>query len=85
MFYVYLIFSLLCGVVSILGDHIGVGMLDYALFSMFIAISIVMARKRFVVPRSYMLILVAYILLMSVNAYLSPYTAGIKYVVIGAL
>ena len=85
MFYVYLIFSLLCGVVSILGDHIGVGMLDYALFSMFIAISIVMARKRFVVPRSYMLILVAYILLMSVNAYLSPYTAGIKYVVIGAV
>ena len=54
-FHIYLIFSLLCGVVSILGDHIGVGMLDYALFSMFIAISLVMTRKRFVVPKGYRL------------------------------
>lgn len=84
-FHIYLIFSLLCGVVSILGDHIGVGMLDYALFSMFIAISLVMTRKRFVVPKGYMTILVAYVILMAVNAYMSPYTTGLKYVAIGAV
>ena len=85
MLNIYIIFALLCGVTSILGDHIGVGMVDYAFFFMFVAISVLMSRRKQVVPKSYFLILVAYVLLISVNAYVSPYTTGIKYVLIGTV
>lgn len=84
MEYIYIIFALLCGIISILGDHINAGMLDYVFFAMFVAISVVMFRKRFAVPKDYFLVFIAYALLMAVNAYVSPYTMGTVYVFIGA-
>lgn len=85
MEYIYIIFALLCGILSVLGDHISVGMLEYAFFAMFVAISVAIYRKRFAVPKGYFLVFIAYALLMAVNAYVSPYTMGAVYVVIGSV
>lgn len=84
MAYLYIIFALLCGILSILGDHISAGMLDYAFFAVFVVISVAIYRKRFAVPKGYILIFMAYVLLMVINAYVSPYTMGAVYVGIGA-
>ena len=80
-----MIFSLLCGIISILGDHLGVMMLDYALFCLFIFISLFKLKGKLVVPRSYLIILTIYIIVLTINAYISPYTMGLKYVAIGAI
>ena len=56
---IYVIFSLICALLSIFGDKINVGSTDYLVFFLFFIVSIVLfiKAKKFVVPKKYLLLL----------------------------
>ena len=84
---IYVIFSLICALLSIFGDKINVGSTDYLVFFLFFIVSIVLfiKAKKFVVPKKYLLLLLLYIIFITINAYVSPYTPGLPYVILGTL
>ena len=84
---VYLVCSILCAILSVLGVGFDTGILDYVIIFAFFAFSVLAFIKKgvFVVPKSYFLFFLLYLITTIVSSYLSPYTLGIKYIIIGTV
>lgn len=82
----YLFASILCAIFSVMGEHINVGMIKYIIVFIFLGISlfVTISKRKYKTPGKYSIILLLYIVIMIINAMVSPYTTGIKYIVIGA-
>lgn len=82
----YLITSILCAMLSIMGEHINTGLIKYIIVFIFLGISLIITlpKRLYKIPNRYGIILLSYIAIMSINAIISPYTVGIKYIIIGA-
>lgn len=87
LYIIYLVISLICAMLSIIGDQFNVGIIDYVIFFLFFLFSFVifMSKGQIVIPRGYMLILISYIILSIISSYFSQYTLGVKYVAIGTI
>lgn len=84
---VYLVCSLLCAVLSILGEQFNTGILDYVMIFSFFVFSfwVFISRGSFVIPKRYFIILILYLFTVIISSYLSSYTLGIKYILIGTV
>ncbi len=71
---------------SIMGEHINTGLIKYLIIFIFIGLSLIttLSKRLYKIPSRYGIILFLYIVIMSINAMISPYTEGIKYIIIGA-
>lgn len=69
-----------------MGEHINIGMIKYIIVFIFLGISLftTLSRRCYKIPGRYGIILLLYIVIMIINAVVSPYTTGIKNIVIGA-
>lgn len=83
----YVVFSILCAVLSILGDQFSIGAIDYVIFLLFFVLSFLTswAKGELFIPKKYLSIFVCYLIVIIVNAVISPYTMGFKYVTIGTI
>lgn len=80
---IYLCCSLLCAFISVIDDQYGLGILDYIIC--FVLIITTFLTTRVTIPKSFLLLIFTYFITVVISAYLSPYTMGLKFVLLGTI